>query len=83
MTPPSCFYFGKIKTVMKLFDSHFVFMHLRPSSRGLQDAPSKEKYLFLRNKIKQLKCSHRLQYFTQRILYNFLCIEVNNILIDV
>lgn len=28
---------------MRLFDSHFVFMHHRPSSRGLHDAPSMKK----------------------------------------
>jgi hypothetical protein len=40
MTPPSCFYFGKIKTVKKHNNRHFVFMHHRPSSGGLLDAPS-------------------------------------------
>jgi hypothetical protein len=26
-----------------------------------------------------VKCSHRLQYFTQGVLYNFLCMKVKNI----
>ncbi|PLT31508.1 hypothetical protein CUU66_02120 [Peribacillus deserti] len=34
-----CFYFGKIKTDVIKIIRHYVFMHLRPSSTGLRDAP--------------------------------------------
>jgi hypothetical protein len=40
MTPPLGVFICKIKTIMKFINNDFVFMHLRPSSRGLQDTPS-------------------------------------------
>ncbi|TMU85932.1 hypothetical protein FGG79_12115 [Bacillus sp. BHET2] len=40
MTPPLLFLFCcKIKTPVNNNYVHFVFMYLRPSSRGLQDTP--------------------------------------------
>ncbi|TCJ04628.1 hypothetical protein E0Y62_09295 [Cytobacillus praedii] len=74
MTPPLMFLFCKIKTDARNNHVHFVFMYLRSSSRELRSTPSSDNRL--RNKMRASRRSHRLQYFTQRVLYNYLWIKV-------
>ncbi|KAB7666767.1 hypothetical protein F9279_16960 [Bacillus sp. B1-b2] len=71
MTPPSCFYFGKIKTDVTCFPVYFVFLYLRPSSQGLHNTPS----IILRNKIKQEVLTYAALFYTNHIIcfYHLIC----------
>lgn len=70
MTPPLCFYLGKIKTVVKQQSCTFCFHVPSPQQQRVTQYTIAET-VSCEEQNDTLRCSHRLQYFTQRILYSF------------
>lgn len=67
MTPPFCFYLGKIKTVVVIF-THILFSSIFALAAEGYTIPHQQRLLEEQNET--LKYTQKLRYFTQRLLYN-------------